>query len=63
MESLGAIVWDQAEIPSLRDWKALATATPKYALTIIAHEFKEDIESYLATMQNTEVHNLQDIIE
>jgi hypothetical protein len=42
---------------------ALATATPKFALNIIAHEFKEDIETYLATMQSTEVRNLQDIIE
>lgn len=63
MESLGATVCDQAEIPSLPEWKALATATPKFALNIIAHEFKEDIETYLATMQSTEVRNLQDIIE
>ncbi|KAJ9112252.1 hypothetical protein QFC22_006336 [Naganishia vaughanmartiniae] len=63
MASLGAIVCDQAEIPSFPEWKALATSTPKYGLTIIAHEFKEDIEGYLATMQSTEVRNLQDIIE
>jgi amidase len=60
MQDLGAIICDPADIPGSQQWKDSGMSDE---MTIIAHEYKEDMAKYLATMKQTDVANLRDIIE
>lgn len=60
MEDLGAVICDPADIPSSAEWKQNLMRDD---MTVIAHEFKEDLKDYLGTMQRTDVATLRDVIE
>lgn len=60
MQQLGATICDPADVPGSERWKATRMSNE---IAIIAHEFKEDMEKYLATMGQTDVATLRDIIE
>jgi hypothetical protein len=60
MQDLGAIICDPANVQSGKEWK---TSMMINEMTIVAHEFKGDMADYLATMKETEVASLKDMIE
>jgi amidase len=60
MQELGAIICDPADIPSSEQWKTTSMSERR---TIIAHEYKEDMKKYLATMKRTDVATMRDIIK
>lgn len=60
MKSLGAIIQDPADFPSIEQW--METGNDAYQ-TVVKTEFKVEIEKYLGTMISTEVKNLDDIIK
>ncbi len=57
MRELGAIIIDNADIPS-----AQQMSTSNAESTVLLHEFKADLNAYLAELQETQVHSLADII-
>jgi len=57
MCELGAIIIDNADIPS-----AQQMSTSNAESTVLLHEFKADLNAYLAELQETQVHSLADII-
>lgn len=60
MRNLGATICDPADLPSSKQWKERGMLDE---ITMTMHEFKEDMKEYLATMKQTDVANLRDIIE
>jgi amidase len=57
MRELGAIIIDNADIPSAQQMSASNAES-----TVLLHEFKADLNAYLAELQETKVHSLADII-
>lgn len=57
MRELGAIIIDNADIPC-----AQQMSTSNAESTVLLHEFKADLNAYLAELQETQVHSLADII-
>ena len=57
MRSLGAEIIDPANIPTSEEM-----AFSDAEMTVLLYEFKADLNAYLATLTNTSVHSLADII-
>lgn len=57
MRSLGAEIIDPANIPTSEQMKSSDTE-----MTVLLYEFKADLNAYLATLTDTPVHSLADII-
>jgi amidase len=57
MRGLGAIIVDPADIPTTEQMSTTEAET-----IIMMHEFKADLNAYLADLQETPVHTLADII-
>ncbi len=58
LAELGAIIVDPANIPT-----ASAMEQSESEMTVLLHEFKADLNAYLAELQNTEMRTLEDLIE
>lgn len=58
LRELGAEIIDPADIPTAKQ-----ISTSKAELTVLLHEFKADLNVYLAELTCTTVHSLADIIE
>jgi len=56
MRELGAEIIDPADIPTAEQMSS------KSEMTVLTHEFKADLNAYLAELSNTEVQTLADII-
>ncbi len=57
MRELGAIIVDPADIPT-----AQQMSTSEAEFTLMLHEFKADLNAYLAELTGTSVHTLADVI-
>lgn len=57
LRSLGAQIVDPANIPTSEQLEKADTE-----LTVLLHEFKANINEYLATLTNTSIHTLEDLI-
>ena len=57
MRSLGAEIIDPANIPTSEQ-----LASSDTELTVLLHEFKADLNAYLAALTNTSIHSLADLI-
>src|SRR2546421_2583232 len=57
LKDLGAEIIDPADIPTAKQM-----SLSKTELTVLLHEFKADLNAYLAELASTSVHSLADII-
>lgn len=57
MRELGAIIVDPADIPTA---KQMSTSEAEF--TVMLHDFKADLNAYLAELTGTSVHTLADVI-
>lgn len=57
LEALGAVIIDPADIPTAEQIASTATS-----LTVLLYEFKADLNAYLASLTDTQVRTLADVI-